>query len=269
MKQTNSVSRTGSSKDINNFSARITILESTKFDQIALISKIIFQMKNKTVLLFTLMLMFNHVFAQTNTWTGSTDNDWHKACNWSLDLIPTATHAVVIPVVSEYPTINNNAHCKTLSITTTAANAVNLNSSGGGNLCISSTNNGTCSTVLTDNGGCTVPGSAFEPDGDYYLFGIFDCVGFTPYSFAQGNRIITNNTSFNITMVIPNFGCADQSPQPGNFLLTAGSSVNLYVQAGSGTSAPNCCVQNFTQTVTWSSTDGGSGSFIVETANNL
>lgn len=221
------------------------------------------------VLFFLWMSLLGQAIAQTNTWTGSTDNDWHKSCNWSLDLIPTATHDVIIPSSTEYPTINNNAHCKTLSITTTAANAVNLNSTGGGDLCISSTNGGACTTVLTDNGGCTVPGSAFDPDGDIYFFGTYDCVGFTPYTFVYSNRMLTNNTSFNITLVIPNFGCSDQSPNPGSYLLTAGSTVNLYVQAGSTTSAPNCCVQNFFHTVNWSSTDGASGSFTIETANNL
>lgn len=226
-------------------------------------------MMKDSILFFVIMLLVGQAIAQTNSWNGSTDNDWHKACNWSLDLIPTANHDVVIPTVSEYPTIANNAHCKTITITSSAVNAVNLNSTAGGNLCISSTNNGACTTVLTDNGGCTVPGSAFDPDGDYYFFGTYDCVGFTPYTTVSRSKIIANNTSFNITLVIPNFGCSDQNPLPGSYLLVAGSSVNLYVQAGAATSAPNCCVQNFFHTVNWSSTDGASGSFTVETANNL
>lgn len=222
-----------------------------------------------SVFYFACMLLFGKAVAQTNTWTGSTDNDWHKSCNWSLDLIPTAAHDVIIPNSTEYPSITDNAHCKTLSISSNAVNAVNLNSTGGGNLCISSTNGGVCSTVLADNGGCTVPGSDFEADGDVNFFGTYDCIGFTPYSTVTSSKMITNNTSFDITLVIPNFGCSDQNPLPGNYLLTAGSNVNLYVQAGAATSAPNCCVQNFFHTVTWSSTDGASGSFLIETANNL
>lgn len=225
-------------------------------------------MKNG-ILLFVFGFVFSQVLAQTNTWNGSTDNDWHKSCNWSLDAIPTAAHDVVIPTVTPYPTITSNAHCKTISITTTAANALTLNSTGGGTLCISSTNSGACSTGLTDNGGCTISSTELTVNGTYNAFFTYDCVGITPYSNTSRNILIFNNTSFSITFNFPNFGCADQNPAPGNYTLASGSTLNFWVQSGVGTSAPNCCVTNFTRTVTWTSTDGGSGSFIVETGNNL
>ena len=221
------------------------------------------------MLLFVFTLLCLQTFAQTNTWNGSTDNDWHKECNWSLDAIPTASHNVVIPTVTRYPSITSNAHCRTISITSAAANAVTLNSSGGGNLRISSTNSGTCSTTLTNNGGCSVPSTQIPINGTYNAFGVYDCVGQTPYGNTSRNIPITNNTSFNITFNFPNFGCSDQNPSPGNYLLVVGSTLSFWVQSGSGTSAPNCCVSNFTHTVTWTATDGGSGSFIVETLNNL
>ncbi len=221
----------------------------------------------KGILLIIFSCFYFLSFAQTNTWNGSTDNDWHKECNWSLDAIPTASHNVVIPTVTTYPTITSNAHCRTISITTTAANAVTLNSTGGGNLCVSSTNGGACTTGLTNNGGCTVPSTQLTVDGTFNFFGTYDCVNFI--SNHSENILITNNTSFTITFVFPNFGCSDQNPAPGPYSLNSGSTLNFWVQAGQGTSAPNCCVQNWTYTVTWTSTDGGSGSFIVETANNL
>lgn len=114
-------------------------------------------MTNKPSIYSLLIVHFyflSNINAQTNNWTGSTDNDWHKSCNWSLNTIPTVTHDVFIPTVTTYPSITGNAHCRTLNITTAAANAVTINSSGGANLCISSTNAGVCSTSPTDNGGC-------------------------------------------------------------------------------------------------------------------
>ena len=35
---------------------------------------------------------------QTNTWTGSTDNNWNVAANWSLNAVPTTAHHVVIDI---------------------------------------------------------------------------------------------------------------------------------------------------------------------------
>ena len=84
-------------------------------------------MVKSSILFFVWLFFFGQAVGQTNTWTGSTDNDWHKACNWSLDLIPTVAHDVIVPNSTEYPSITGNAHCKTLSITSTAVNAVNLN----------------------------------------------------------------------------------------------------------------------------------------------
>ena len=93
------------------------------------------------------------VVSQTNTWDGSTDTDWHKACNWSLNLIPTCSHAVVIPTVGNYPSIAGIAHSNTVSITSAAVSALSLTSSGGGVLYISN-GGGSCAGTATDNGGC-------------------------------------------------------------------------------------------------------------------
>ncbi|GEM_PF-1451523 len=111
-------------------------------------------MKNYSFLVY-LLLLSGTVFTQVNTWNGSSDNDWHKSCNWSLNTIPTTAHDVTIPTVGTYPTITGNAHCRTLNITSAAANAITVNSSGGANLCISSTNGGACTTPLTNNTGAS------------------------------------------------------------------------------------------------------------------
>lgn len=55
-------------------------------------------------------------YSQTNTWTGATDTDWHKACNWSLNLVPTCSHDVVIPDLANDPNITGIAHCKTIEV---------------------------------------------------------------------------------------------------------------------------------------------------------
>ena len=111
-------------------------------------------MKSRISLLVFVIISLN-LLNQSNSWTGSIDTDWHKACNWSLNTIPTITHDVTIPNVTNYPIVSGNAHCRTLSITSTASNAITIQSSLGADLCISSTNGGACSTTITDNGGCT------------------------------------------------------------------------------------------------------------------
>jgi len=50
-----------------------------------------------------LLLSIAAAFSQPIRGPGATDNDWHKACNWSLNLIPTCAHDVVIPNTSNKP----------------------------------------------------------------------------------------------------------------------------------------------------------------------
>ena len=107
-------------------------------------------------------------FAQTNTWTGTTDTDWHKTCNWSLSLIPTCAHDVVVPTVTNYPTITGIAHSKSLSITSTAVNAVTLNSSGGGIIYVASLG-GSCTGTPTDNGGCAPACAAWTQAAPFFV----------------------------------------------------------------------------------------------------
>ncbi len=121
-------------------------------------------MKKATFLILTCFQILSF-FTQVNTWNGNTDTDWHKSCNWSLNTIPTVSHDVVIPIVTNYPVVTGNAHCKTLSITSTASTALTINSSGGADLCITSTNGGSCSTTATDNGGCASAVAATDTYG--------------------------------------------------------------------------------------------------------
>lgn len=72
------------------------------------------------LLLLTAFLSPSYVNAQTNTWDGSTSTDWNTASNWSLNLVPTAAHDVIIPNSvpgsNDDPVINTAAVCSTLTM---------------------------------------------------------------------------------------------------------------------------------------------------------
>ena len=75
---------------------------------------------NKKQLLYTFLFIalgLESGYGQTNTWTGTTSTAWDTATNWSLNLVPITAHDVVIPNVTNKPTISvAGAVCKTLSI---------------------------------------------------------------------------------------------------------------------------------------------------------
>ena len=101
----------------------------------------------KHTVLYLLLFLSSVVKAQTITWTGATDNDWHKGCNWSSSTIPTCLQDVVIPTAKTVD-VSGIAHCKTLVLQGSA----NLNITGSGNLEVS--DNNSCAGIATDNGGC-------------------------------------------------------------------------------------------------------------------
>ncbi len=55
-----------------------------------------------------------------NTWTGTTDTDWHTTTNWSSGFVPEATDNVGIVDISNQPATGADASCKILSIGTGA-----------------------------------------------------------------------------------------------------------------------------------------------------
>ena len=215
----------------------------------------------KNLFLIISLFLFLKISAQTNTWDGSTDTDWHKTCNWTLDLIPTCNHDVVIPTVTNYPIVTGTAHSLSLSITSAATNALEINSGVGGILYISSSG-GSCSGTATDNGGCTVPGSSWTGNGGLTSYFLFDST--VPCSGADISRTFTNNTSYDITLDLSACACG------------GGSWNTSVIPAGSGgtiirhniTGCANCG-GSVTCTVPWSSTDGGSGTITIELHDNL
>src|SRR5690606_30031496 len=112
-------------------------------------------MKKTTSFLILLVFSGGFAYAQTNTWTGAQSNDWHSACNWSLNQIPACTHDVVIPSApANQPRVTGIAHSRTIDVATGAN--LDINVAGGGIVHVSSTNGGVCGGTPLDNsaGGC-------------------------------------------------------------------------------------------------------------------
>ena len=61
------------------------------------------------------------------TWTGATDTDWHKACNWSPQVLPQQCNSVVIPFTARQPIISQVASCKDITINTTDGAMLTVN----------------------------------------------------------------------------------------------------------------------------------------------
>jgi len=106
-----------------------------------------------------LLLFWQAALSQTNTWTGAVDTDWHKDCNWSLNLIPICAHDVIIPFAVNLPIITGIAHCGSLDIQTLSGGHLEIVVTGGGVLYDASLNAGICTGTPTDNSGagCCTP----------------------------------------------------------------------------------------------------------------
>jgi hypothetical protein len=83
--------------------------------------------------------------AQTNTWDGSGGNNWNTASSWSLNVVPTAAHDVVIPNgITATINVNVNAVCKSFT----------MNGGGSSNtVSISASNSLTVTNAVTINAG--------------------------------------------------------------------------------------------------------------------
>jgi len=100
----------------------------------------------KRILLFAVLLMAQLGFGQTNTWNGSSSNNWNTAANWSLNLVPTATTDVVIPSGTPFsPTIatGTTALCRNLTVNVSATLSLANSATSLLNISGSFVNNGT------------------------------------------------------------------------------------------------------------------------------
>ena len=55
----------------------------------------------QSALATALLLIGNVAMGQTNTWDGSSSNNWNTPANWSLNQVPTSAHDVVIDSIFE------------------------------------------------------------------------------------------------------------------------------------------------------------------------
>ncbi len=65
----------------------------------------------------------------TIQWTGATDSDWHKSCNWNPQVVPQQCNSVVIPFTSNQPIISQVAACRDIWIYTTNGAQLTVNNS--------------------------------------------------------------------------------------------------------------------------------------------
>lgn len=159
----------------------------------------------KKILLFVLTMMLVTVsFAQTNTWDGSTNNNWNTAANWSLNAVPTAAHDVVINInaaiqVDASPTIN--------SLTISGSATVSLTSNGAGQ------------TITIDNNGSSIAlGSTLTLQGSTGP-GTRDM----EIAFSGANRTM----SIAGTLIVPNVGDGTVYTSTGSLTTVTGTFRNL------------------------------------------
>ncbi|MEI6754167.1 MAG: hypothetical protein WCK78_13495, partial [Paludibacter sp.] len=101
------------------------------------------------------------ILSNLKNWTGSTNTDWNVATNWSDGRIPTSTDNVIIPNVTNKPTIGAAASCK--NITINASSSVSITGTNTLTIAGNWTNNGTFtannSTVLFTGATQTISGT--------------------------------------------------------------------------------------------------------------
>ncbi|MES2397537.1 MAG: glycine-rich protein [Bacteroidota bacterium] len=76
-------------------------------------------MKNIIIIIVFFLQIVAIGLAQT-VWTGAVDTDWHKACNWSTNAVPTCSNNVIIPSVTNKPTVSATACFLNLEVQTGA-----------------------------------------------------------------------------------------------------------------------------------------------------
>ncbi len=63
--------------------------------------------------------VINTLVADTLTWTGTVDTNWHRPCNWSPAKVPSCCNTVIIPLTSNQPVVSNIAGCHDMVIYST------------------------------------------------------------------------------------------------------------------------------------------------------
>lgn len=185
-------------------------------------------MKNPLLSFFIVLLGTLFLQAQTTTFTGATDNSWHKDCNWDTNAIPTCTDAAVIPT-GFIVDVSGIGHCSSLDLQGNA----DINIIGTAMLEISDAN--TCAGSATGSTGCTIPGAWFNPcdmnppvgPSGFCSFDYFVCPLSGPWC-----HLWYNNTGSTITVNLPS-PSPNMSWSPGqNFSIPPNSQLNVCVISG-------------------------------------
>ena len=69
----------------------------------------------------------NMITADTLTWTGGVDTNWHKPCNWNPAKVPSCCNTVIIPNTINKPVVSGVAGCKAITIYSTSGARMQVN----------------------------------------------------------------------------------------------------------------------------------------------
>jgi hypothetical protein len=216
-----------------------------------------FLLKSK---LFAIILIANLFFvgavcAQTNTWDGSTSNDWNTGSNWSANHVPTSAENVVININAAI-TVSGSTTINSLTISNSAV--VSLTSSGGAARTITIDNNGSAieaGSSLTLNGssgsGTRTMGLAFSgANRTMSIAGTLVVTGAgdgTIYSASNSKTTVTGtlkNTGGDITSTASNLtfnsgGTYDHAIDGGTIPTATWNTGSTCLISVNGGSAPN------------------------------
>lgn len=150
-----------------------------------------------------------------NFWTGNTSTSWETAGNWSLGLLPTTNHIVIIQDVANDPVVSsNNALAKSVSVL--AGGIITINASG------TLTINGATSQGLLNQG--TISNSGTIQIGNTNLVGLYGLIN-------QGS--FTNNTGATITINrVTGAQCVGLDYRSGTFVNSGTIQIGNITQGG-------------------------------------
>ena len=183
-------------------------------------------------------------------WDGSTDTAWNDASNWSAG-VPLTDGDVIIPVVTNYPVLDQDRSIGNLSIATGATPATGATLSLGGNtLTVKGAFTGDGTLIGSSTSGLTINGTGNQ--GIFYMnetLGNNKLANFTLNSTVSGSVTLGNamdiygvltltngtfNTGGNITLKSNGIGTAVVAPilNCGNVAITGDVTVERFFKKG-------------------------------------
>ncbi|CAN1501487.1 Secretion system C-terminal sorting domain [Flavobacteriaceae bacterium] len=185
-----------------------------------------------------------------NVWTGTTSTDWNDATNWSAG-VPLTDGDVIIPLVTNYPVLDQDRSIGNLSIATGATPDTGATLSLGSNtLTVKGAFTGDGTLIGSSTSGLTINGTGNQ--GIFYMnetLGNNKLANFTLNSTVSGSVTLGNamdiygvltltngtfNTGGNITLKSNGLGTAVVAPilNCGNVAITGDVTVERFFPAG-------------------------------------